>query len=108
LVIDSGFTKFSLWALSYYITGGGSVSLSSSTPSVFAYGLPENMNTTGVIRSFIVISGINVTLSDTTNTFDIDVVGSWIGPNGFKVTVSTTSTTPLVIHGLNFVSFSYN
>jgi hypothetical protein len=113
IVLSSTFQKLTLWALSYYIDGNGTIPLTKdltvAAPMVIGYGL-DNMNGTGTTRSVLLITGFNVTLADGTNTLDVDVRGVRDPAQPFVLmcTITTTSAVPLHFHGMNFVSISWN
>jgi hypothetical protein len=107
LLLDSGFNKFSIYLLSYYNQGGGTINLAASSPINVNYGLPT-ISMTGTVRNFLIITGMNVTTSDSTNQLDISGTATRTTSTTLKLTITTTLITAIGIKGLNFLVMSYN
>ena len=84
--------------------------MTSASPISISWGLSSTPNLTGTVRTVVVLTGFNLTLSSTGYVFDIAAVGYWLAstPTVLYIDITSTSSAPMYIHGINFQVIFWN
>jgi len=105
LVLDSGFSKLVIFD-DYQITLN--YKLNASAPRVTIISSYPAMDMSGTVRCFLVWSGLNTTVNNTNDQFNIQTTAAFTSSTTLKITIQTLLTNNQRLYGLSFGLICYN